>query len=87
MRKRLSHFLALCCVLLLQPLQAVAQQAPAPSPPPQWYGPGSWYMWGYGWPFWWICPLMMLGMVLVMGAVFFMRRSSADGPARGDSRA
>jgi hypothetical protein len=53
--------------------------------PPQWYGPGPWWMWGdgYGWQFWWICPLMMLFMIVVFAAIFFIvRRSWGDSSHR-----
>jgi putative membrane protein len=85
---RLS-FLILWSFMLVQPLQAVAQQTQPPlaPQPPQWYGPGPWHMWadgyGHGWPFWWIFPLMMmLFMVVVCGLIvfFFARRPWIDGP-------
>jgi len=31
-----------------------------------WTEDGSWFMWGGGWSWWWICPLMMIGMMVVM---------------------
>ncbi|HXP31596.1 MAG TPA: SHOCT domain-containing protein [Stellaceae bacterium] len=71
-------------IVMMEPLQALAQtQLPTAPQPPQWYGPGPWWMWGdgYGWQYWWICPLMMLFMIVVCAAVFFIvRRSWADGP-------
>jgi putative membrane protein len=84
MWQRLRVVFFLCSIVVMNPLQALAQQTPTqPAQPPQWYGPGPWMMWGdgYGWQFWWICPLMMLFMILVFCAVFFffMRRSPADG--------
>jgi putative membrane protein len=39
------------------------------------YGP--WYD-GYGWQFWWICPLMMLLMFVVVAIFFFGRRHAPD---------
>jgi putative membrane protein len=69
-------------VMVMQASQAVAQQAQQPAAPPQWYGPGPWFMWGdgYGWQFWWICPLMMLFMIVVFAAIFLLvRRSSTEG--------
>ena len=42
-------------------------------------------MWGdgYGWQYWWICPLMMLFMIVVFAAIFFIvRRSSGDSAHR-----
>ncbi len=84
MWQKLPAYLFLCFIVVMPPLQVVAQQAqqqPA-AQPPQWYGPGPWQMWndGYGWQFWWICPLMMLFMFVVIGGIFFFgRRLSGDG--------
>ena len=40
------------------------------------YGP--WWD-GYGWQFWWICPLMMMLMMLVVAPIFiFGRRHAGD---------
>ena len=64
-------FLILCAVS--QPLQATAQPWAVPQPAP-W--PDPWFMWGDGWPFWWICPLMMLAMMLACSMMFFGHRSS-----------
>jgi len=46
------------------PVPAVAQTQQPPAPPDYWFGP--WFMWNVGWSFWWICPLMMVAMMLVM---------------------
>lgn len=79
-----SARLVLFFVVVMQPLKALAQtQAPNAPQAPQWYGPGPGWMWGdgYGWHFWWICPLMMLFMIVVFAAIFFIvRRSWSDGP-------
>ena len=81
------------------PVMAVAeqsQQQPGPQPPPGYYWPGPWHMWneGYGWQFWWICPLMMLFMLAVFGDIFFFARRQSGGsshhwgpPWRGRSHA
>ena len=85
MWQRLSAYLFLCVIVAMPSLQAVAQQTqqqPAPQPR-QWYGPGPWQMWndGFGWQFWWICPLMMLFMfVVIAGIFFFARRLCRGGP-------
>jgi putative membrane protein len=85
MWQRLSKFFILCFIAAMAPVQAVAQQTPqqpAP-PPPEWYGPGPWHLWneGHSWQFWWICPLMMLFMLVVFGGIFFFaRRSLGEGP-------
>lgn len=72
MLKTLSTLPLLIFILLLEPLLAIAQEAPQPSypQPPQWYWHGPWQ--GSG--FWWICPLMMLFMFFVFGAIFFFVR-------------
>ena len=70
MYQKLSRFLILCFIVLMQPPQAVAQQQ---SQVPEWF-------WFGPWQFWWICPLMMLIMLAVFATIFFaVRRSSADG--------
>ena len=83
MMKKLSTLPLLAFVVLLAPLQAIAQQQSPPTgpQPPYFYGPGPWHMWGDGgFQFWWICPLMMLFMLLIFGIIFFLvRRSSTDG--------
>ena len=86
MYRRLSALLILLFIALMAPLQALSQTQPPTAPQsPQWYGPGPWMMWGngYGWQYWWICPLMMLFMIVVFGAMFFgVRRSWGDGSHR-----
>jgi putative membrane protein len=78
MLKRLSALPVLIFIVLIAPLQAFAQQPPQPAVPPQeYYGPGPWHhMWGdgYGWHFWWMFPLMMLCMIVIFAAVFFLAR-------------
>jgi uncharacterized membrane protein len=61
MWRKLAIFLVLGSAASV-PARALAQpQNPAPD---SWFGP--WPMWG-GWPsWWWICPLMMVLMMLVM---------------------
>ena len=45
-------------------LGGLATAAHAQQPQPEWRWPGPWFMdWS---SFWWICPLMMVGMMLVM---------------------
>ena len=74
MSKRLAALPMLTFMLVLEPLLAIAQQTESPGPPQASYGPGPWHMWSgaYGWPFWWMFPLMMLFMLLVCGVVFFV---------------
>lgn len=81
MSNRLSAFLILPFVAAIQPLRALAQptqQPGIPSAPYDW--PGPWHMWGggYGWPFWWVCVLVMLVFVVCV-AMFFFRRSCPPG--------
>ena len=91
MLKKLSALPVLASIVLIEPLRAIAQQtqpAPPPQPPEWYYGPGPWHMWGghmwndgYGWPLWWMFPMMLLFMLLVGGAIFFVAwRASAHGP-------
>ena len=85
MYRRFSDLLILCFIALMQPVQALSQtQSPTNPQSAQWYGPGPW-MWGdgYGWQYWWICPLMMLFMMVVFAVIFFgVRRSWGDGSHR-----
>ena len=88
MKRALSSSLLLAAVVLTLPLAAVAQQ-PQPAPPaapPQWHwGPGPWHMWNDG-HLWWMPPLMMLFMFLVMGVLFYLvfaRRTWGDGGRHG----
>lgn len=84
MYQKISRLLILCCITM-QPVQVLSQTQPPTAPQsPQWYGPGLW-MWGdgYGWQYWWICPLMMLFMIVVFAAIFLIiRRSWGDGSHR-----
>lgn len=81
MMKKLSTLPLLVFVVLVAPLQAIAQQQqppPTAPQPPYIYWPGPWHMWadGGGFQFWWICPLMMLFMFLIFGIIFFFVRRS-----------
>jgi putative membrane protein len=82
MLKKLAALPTLAFIVLIEPLQAFAQQA-APQPPQGQYGPGPWHMWqgGYGWHFWWMLPMMMLFFILVCGVIFLVGyRLSGHGP-------
>jgi putative membrane protein len=85
MLKKLAALPVLAFIVLVEPLQAIAQQtAPQqpPTPPQGYYGPGPWHMWngGYGWRGFWMFPLMMLFLVIVCVAFFAVaRRSCAHG--------
>jgi putative membrane protein len=73
MFKKLATLPALAFIVLIEPLQAFAQQT-APQPPQGYYGPDPWHMWqgGYGGHFWWMFPMMMLFFILVCGVVFLV---------------
>lgn len=72
--KKFLELVLLGLVALIDPLRAIAQETPQPSPPqiPPWYWHGPWA--GSG--FWWIFPLLMLFMFFVCGAMFIFFRSS-----------
>jgi hypothetical protein len=78
-KKKAFARVVLCAILALPAVQALAQSTQPPQAPP-WYGPGPWWMDGYGWSFWWMCPVMMLVMLGVMAFMMLSRRH------RGDSR-
>lgn len=71
MWKKLAALPTLAFIVLIEPLQAFAQQTPA-QPPQDYFGPGPWRMWhdGYGWHFWWMFPLCVLFFFLVVGVIF-----------------
>jgi putative membrane protein len=84
MAKRLAALPTLAFILALEPLLAMAQQTEQ-SPPQAYFPPGTWHMWGdsYGWPYWWMLPVMMLFMLfmlLVCGALFFVASRFGHGP-------
>lgn len=78
MRTNLSMIRLLVFSVLVAPLQAIAQTQQQPTTPPQnYYGPGPWHMWGYGydgWPFWGMFPMMLLFLVLFFVVIFFFAR-------------
>jgi putative membrane protein len=82
MLKKLAALPVLILMVVVEPLQAMAQQQTAPQAPQAYYGPGPWQMWndGYGWHFWWMFPLMMLFIFFICGMFFlFARRSCGHG--------
>lgn len=54
---------------LLRSAHVLAQDQPPPHPW-GWYGPGH-MMWGFGWGFWWMMPLMMLFFFLACALVMW----------------
>jgi putative membrane protein len=88
MYRKFSALLVPTFIVVMQPLQALAQAQPPTTPQtPQWYGPGPWMMWGdgYGWQYWWICPLVMIFMIAVLAVALLMMRSSGGGAHRWDA--
>jgi len=83
MLKKLATLPLVAFIVIIEPLQAIAQQA-APQPPQGYYGYGAgpWHMWsyGYGWHFWSMFPFMMLFFLVVCGAIFLFALGSGHGP-------
>jgi len=63
-------------VVLGMTVAAVAQQI-EPVQPGRWHGP--WWSDGYGWSFWWMCPVMML-LMAAMVFMMFGRRHHGGAP-------
>jgi putative membrane protein len=84
MWQKLSALPIFAFVVLVEPLQSLAQSSP--DSPSRGYGPGPWHMWGDGYgPFWWGGPIMMiLFWVLVIGAVVAIISFFVRGGRRGD---
>ena len=78
MLKKLAILPLVAFIVIIEPLQAVAQQT-APQPP-YGYGPGPWHMWSYGWHFWWMFPFMMLLLLVACGAIILFVFRSGYGP-------
>jgi putative membrane protein len=90
MRTNLWMIRLLTFSVLVAPLQAIAQTQQQPTTPPQnYYGPGPWHMWGYGydsgWPFWGMFPMMLLFLVLFFVVIFFFARGCMGGMHRWGS--
>ena len=68
----------LAFIVLIEPLQAMAQQA-APQPPPVYYGPGHMWNGGYGGHGFWMFPMMFLLLALVCAAFFLFAGRSCHG--------
>jgi putative membrane protein len=81
MLHRMAAFITVGFMTVVPVAKAAAQQAQPQPSPPQWYGPGPWHMWGdgYGWQFWWLCPLMMLAVLGVIVIILLARRHPAEG--------
>lgn len=67
MRTKRFACLSLALLTLYHPLLASAQ--PTQQLPWDWHAP--WHMWSGGWGLWWICPMIMLFMIIVCAAMFF----------------
>ncbi|MEJ2378240.1 MAG: SHOCT domain-containing protein [Pseudolabrys sp.] len=90
MLRKLGTLPILTVLALADPLLAIAQQTKPPTgpqPPQGYYGPGPWHMWGggYGWPHWWLGPIVfVLFFVFCMAMMFFMMRGRMMHRHRGD---
>lgn len=82
MLKKLSKLTLLAFIVLIEPLRAIAQEAPQPRHmhPREWYWHGPWQGPWHGSPFWWLCPLIILFLLLVFCAIFFFGRRHHWGP-------
>ena len=85
MKTKLSMFSTLAFFAVFHPLLVLAQQTQQPTGPWDW--PGPWHMWGGGWGFWWIFPMIMLFMIVACIAMFFFGHRSGGvlhhwGPGR-----
>lgn len=63
MTRKLAAFITAVCVALFYSGHALAESAP----PPDWYGHG--HMWGWG--FWWIFPMLMFFFFIACIVFFF----------------
>ncbi len=80
MLQKFTALPVLAFIVLVEPLQAIAQQAAPQSPPPAvYYGPGHMWGGGYGGHGFWMFPLMLLLLGLVCVAFLFARRSCGHG--------
>lgn len=90
MLKKLLTLPMLTFFVLMDPLLAIAQQTQPPTgpqPPQGYYWPGPWHMWsgGYGWPHWWLGPMILfLLFVFCAGMMLFMMGSRMMHRHRGD---
>jgi len=83
MLEKLAALPLVAFIVIIEPFQAIAQQA-APQPPQDYLPPhnyfahGPWDMWhyGYGGHFFWMFPLMIMFFLLICGAVFFFAHRS-----------
>ncbi len=83
MGTKLSAFLTSGFLVSLHSSLTFAQQTQQTTGPrqPPWDWPGPWSMWGGGWGFWWICPLIMLLVIGVCAAIFLLRCRSSGVPS------
>ena len=80
MLKKIAALPILAFIVLIEPLQAIAQQTQQPTAPlpPDGYWRGPMHMWsdGYGWNGWAMFPMMMLFIFIFFAAMFFFARKS-----------
>lgn len=84
MLKKIKALPLLASLMVIEPMQAFAQQS-TPQPAPEYYGPGPWQMWdyGYGWHVWGMLPMMIFFFVLACIVIFAVTRMSCGrGPHR-----
>jgi len=74
---------AVSALLLAMQSTTVLAQATQSSPYADW--PGHWHMWGGGWGFWWIFPLLMMLFMIALCVFLMTRMSWGHGHSRGDS--
>lgn len=81
MAAKWSTSLLFVILTFLHPLLTAAQQTQQPTGQqyPAWDCAGPGHMWSGGSGFWWIFPLCMLLMVLIVGAIVFLGHRSAGG--------
>ena len=83
MLKKLSALPMLIFIILVAPMQAMAQQQPQlPGQPQDYYVNGPWRHMGvdgYGHAFWWMFPMMLLFILICAAIFFFAYRTSANG--------
>ena len=77
MLKKLAVLPLVAFIVIVEPLQAIAQQA-APQPPQDYLPPHNYFAhgpWdGYSGHFFWMFPLMIMFFLLICGAIFFFAR-------------
>jgi putative membrane protein len=81
MLQKLSAFSTLALIIISAPFDVIAQTQQQPTQPPGYYWPGPMHMWGdgYGWPMWWMFPIMLLFFLAICVLIFFLMRGMCAG--------